>query len=123
MSASVKDLIEYFFTGRWQLFKRELRFLFQKYTRGWDDSDLWNLDRVVILHTLPRLKRYRELCFGHPCCFDSQEEWWEVLDHIIWSFEQHLKDDYLSHLLDKEDRDKVEKGFKLFGEYLPGMWF
>ena len=93
--------------------KRTLKFFWQRRTRGFDDSVIWNLDNRISEFILPRLKLFREKSPSHgiPSEFiddsaldnikdikereaartvledEGERKWKEVLDQIIWSFE------------------------------------
>jgi hypothetical protein len=93
--------------------KRTLKFFWQRRTRGFDDSVIWNLDNRISEFILPRLKLFKEKApdQGIPSEFidespltaikdpkereaartvledEGQRKWEEVLDKIIWSFE------------------------------------
>jgi hypothetical protein len=86
--------------------KRKIKIKIDKY-------DTWNMDHTLALIILPMLKQLKETKHGSPCgkyfdqtsnsnqgCFDfyaegddaaweaGHKEWNEILDHIIWAFEQ-----------------------------------
>ena len=95
---------------------------------GFDSSETWSLDNTIISFTLPRLKHFREDLFGYPGFLESQKEWEDILDTIIWSFEEH-QDDYnkVPNRNESEDNyqaywDRVNLGFANFGKYLTGLW-
>ena len=83
---------------------RFFKFAWQRKTRGFDDSETWNLDNTIANFVLPRLKRYKELNNGCPILdgFDESldenndkmhEEWNRIIDRIIFSLERISKDD------------------------------
>jgi hypothetical protein len=100
-------------TNYFQKIKRTLKFFWQRRTRGFDDSETWNLDHRIAEFILPRLKLFREMSpsQGIPSEFidesplaqiedpkereaartvledEGQKKWEGVLDKIIWSFE------------------------------------
>ena len=39
---------------------RNLKYFWQRRTRGWDDSDLYSLDYTIAKFVLPRLKVFAE---------------------------------------------------------------
>lgn len=41
--------------------KRFWKFLWQRWTRGFDDSETWSLDSTISYFILPRLKRFKEI--------------------------------------------------------------
>ncbi len=121
--ANFTDLFTHLFRRQFYIAYRELRLLYQKYTSGWDDSELWNLDATICKFVLPRLKRYNETRCGYPSFYgdDGEEAFNADLNLIIWAMEQHLKDDWLMHLNDQE-KQRVNEGFEKFGVLLRYLW-
>lgn len=49
------------------IFFRPIRFFWQRRTRGFDETELWNLDSTILKFILPRLQAFRESSrFGWP---------------------------------------------------------
>jgi len=105
--------------------KRWWKYWWQRRTRGWDDSVTWNLDKDIAKFVLPRLRRFKEIKCGYHG--DSEEEWDETLDKMIYGL-QRLSDEFDLLLMDEsheealENNKKMAEGLSLFGEYLPGLW-
>lgn len=107
--------------------KREIRFLYQRLTRGWDDSDTFDLDYALAKLILPRLERFKELTIGHPASM-AEEEWNNIIAEMVWGFRWLLdgyeksfnEGEYKSH---EAQRNRAEAAFKLFGEYYLGLWW
>lgn len=95
---------------KWRLLLRSLKFWWQRRTRGWDDSETWNLDESFAKLILPRLKRYEELS-GTP-------EGWK---DIMWTFEYLANGD--GYMTCKEDEEKIQKGLDLFAKHYRGLWW
>ena len=120
---------------------------------GFELNELWSLDYTIIKFVIPRLKVFRERTIGFPADFyyanpdePTQEElniihtggcpipteeasarWMAVLDHMIWSMEEWIKEDgffWDSKLgeIDKEKEKKVQEGFDLFHKYFFALW-
>lgn len=108
---------------KWRLIKRKIRLLWQRLTRGWDDSDTWSLDYTIAKFTLPRLKRFQELKMSHPA-FLTIEEWDDVLNKIIFALEVVIDDlDVKSDReLVNEDYVKMQEGLELLGAYFFHLW-
>lgn len=88
-------------------------------------EELWDLDITIAKFILPRLYKFKEYNINsHPGYFNSIEEWHDIIDKIIWSFEYILKDQFMYR--DKETYDKNEERYKegmnLFAEYLRSLW-
>jgi hypothetical protein len=50
--------------------------------------------------------------------------WNWVMDEMIWSFKQILKEDDEAFCLDtwKEKAERTDNGLRLFGKYYRGLW-
>ena len=107
--------------------KRLEKWKSQRDERGFDDTELWNLDLTISNFILPRLKVFREQTDGFPSKFNTIEEWYKILDEIIEGLELYK---------DKFDWDmnadqnilnlysaKCKKAFKLLGEYVQDLWW
>jgi hypothetical protein len=106
-------------TYRVRQLKRFVRFFFQRLTRGWDDSQTWNLDTAFALLILPRLKRFKELNTSFPYEL-TPEKWDDFLDEMIWAFE------WYSSPVENRDRngyERAHKGVQLFAQWYPDLWW
>lgn len=105
-----------------QDFLNEVKYFYQRVTRGYDDPSWWNLNNHVVESALKPLKHLRKENNGHPMVHTTKE-WNKILDEIIWSFETFLKDDFdYSKKKWRKDYDRMQKGFELFGKYLLNLW-
>jgi hypothetical protein len=143
------DAIQYILKEIWGIISpkvniRRLRFLWQRLTRGFDDSVTWDLDGIFVKFILPRLKRFREIeKLGVPgkLCYLSPEDenkltetendfyyskvhaqWNEILDKMILAFELIEKDE-LSIENYEEQNKKIEEGLNLFVQYFRDLWW
>lgn len=96
---------------RWNMFEK------QRLERGFDDSELWNLNTTISGFIIPRLKTFREQHCSTPENI-TDEEWNEILDEIIVAFE--LIHDDLEY--DKASESKINNGLKLFAKYFRNLW-
>ncbi len=107
---------------RWQAYKE------QRLTRGFDNSELWNLDTTIVKFILPRLKVFRSFECGHPGHIDTMEEWNEILDKMIKGFEYYLdenlgEDKNLTFKENNANREKIiSEGLDLFRKYFSNLW-
>ena len=124
---------------------RRSRFLWQRITRGFDDSETWSLDDTIAKFILPRLKRFRELELkGVPGNISKltweeeqklsekeaeahweqmEKDWNEILDKMILAFETIVKDDW-KDINDMKNQEKnINEGLSLFAQYLRGLWW
>lgn len=111
-----------------RLFLRELKFCYQKLTRGFSDAELWDLHHFMAEWILPRLIAFRDLDrmgfpgnlyeggFGPDNPDEEYEEadkkWAEILGKMIWSFKYVLWDDSY------DDKLGRELGIGTFSEYI-----
>lgn len=99
------------------------RMKYQKITRGFTDEELWNLDCTFIDWIIPRLKVFKKKTTGYPCDINSPEEWDEILDKIIKSFELYKDDSEFDLESIKKNNEIIKEGFKLFAERIHNLWW
>jgi hypothetical protein len=99
--------------------RRRARHLYQRLTRGWDDSALWSLDYTLARLILPRFRAFVDSHAGYPSNM-TEEEWDSTLREILWALEWYASDERWSDGFDKEER--AERGMRLFGEHFGSMW-
>ena len=85
----------------------------QRIERGFDDTELWNLDTTILKFVLPRLKRFKECTIGFPPDFETLEEWQECLEKIIINIEKIIN----------SEEDVDYEGFELFKKYFFNLWW
>ena len=103
------------------LIKRWFRHLWQRLTRGWDDSDTWGLSVTHAQWIEPRLRRFKELNNGFPGGI-PEEKWNEYLDKMIFAFSLIGKDLW-DWETDKEKVDQVNEGLDLFRQWYFDLWW
>ena len=90
------------------------------------DDELWNLDVTLAALILPYMKKFREVHIGHPSTLPSDEAWDEILDDIVWSFENYeISNPYspATQLKEFEEYgDRVTKGIDLFAKWFGSLW-
>lgn len=110
----------------------------QRLERGFDDTELWNLDHTIIQFILPRLKAFKEQLHGYPGNYDSFEQWQHDIDEMIWAMEwydsedihdEFKKDEYQNFLKDEngnlvptDDNLRAKNGWQLFCDNFFGLW-
>ena len=108
------------------------------------DYDTWSMDHTLAHIILPMLKQLKETKHGHPANLEEQE-WDDIMDEMIWAFEQkcrdHWEDDYygdydedqkngpmvgsfewIDHEGLKTHQERMTNGFRLFGKYFENLW-
>jgi hypothetical protein len=108
---------------RWCYFRvRSVRFLYQRLTRGWDDSVTWSLDIHLAGLILPRLKRFKELnTHAYPNGL-TPESWAEIIDKMIYAFEFTMNEDKMFGKFNEAEYDRAKEGLQLFGQYFHALW-
>jgi hypothetical protein len=58
-------------------------------------EELWNLDTAILKFVLPRLRAFVKMKRNgySDYAFNSQEEWEDVLQKMLWALEQQIKPD------------------------------
>ena len=105
---------------RHKLWKRSLRFFWQRVIRGWDDGETFSLDYSLSKLIAPRLKRFAELRYGYPSDM-SEGEWQRDLDKMVEAFEFSASEK--RWLASPEEYDKHQEGIELFAKNFFGLWW
>ena len=92
----------------------------QRKKRGFDDTEIWNLDYVIAAFILPRLKRFRKKTYSYPTNLKSLKEWKKKLKKMIIAFELLLKKE--NYELNEKEQKQLKKGLKLFTKYFTHLW-
>lgn len=103
----------------WRTIKRMIKFWWQRRTRGWDDSEIWNLDYTIAKFVLPRLKRFRKVNGCYPPD-ETPKSWDKKLDKMIYAF--HIYSEYNVNY-DNVNWKEVIEGLKLFGKHFFHLWW
>ena len=106
--------------------KRWWKFRWQSLTRGWNDSETWNLDHTIAEFSLPRLKRFKETTISHPGHL-GEEGWNEVLDKMIFAMQAIIDEwEFTEEEMTMDERRehwaKVQEGCELFGKWFRDLW-
>jgi hypothetical protein len=107
-----------------------------------DNYDTWSMDSTLSLLIHPMLVQLKATQHGHPANM-TEQEWNEILDEMIWAFEQKCRDDWESDYYEYEDdnterfglklvwedragakahQERMTNGFMLFGKYYENLW-
>ncbi len=119
--------IYYFFYRLWsnhlspRKLRRKFKFLFQRKTRGWDDSETWNLDFEFAKWIYPRIKRFKEINNGHPEEL-TEEEWNSTIQEMVDGFEI-MSDEERYFWYSKEDGKKIKKAMRLWYKWHCYLWW
>lgn len=85
--------------------KRKIKFLFQRLSRGFDDSDTWDLQDTFYRWLLPRLRRFRDVTCAYPMHYKNHGEWLKELNTRICQLTAIVN----VNELDFEDRSYIPK--------------
>lgn len=73
-------------------FFRNIRFAWQRATKGYCDWDTWDLDTFYTNLLIDSLQKFRKEANGHPMYLQSIEAWHEILDEIILLLKQYAEE-------------------------------
>lgn len=103
------------------LWRRAVRYWFQRRTKGWDDSVTWNLDRQIAAYMAPRLMRFRDLNNGYPSDM-TEDNWNGLIDEMVWAANWYAENAY-NHDAGDADMQRALKGLRLVTAHLPSLWW
>ena len=109
-----------------------------------EPHDTWSMDHTLAMIIHPKLVQLKATQHGHPSNL-TEQEWDQILDEMIWAFEQKCRDnwedDYYGDYVEdqkngsmvgsfkwidheglKTHQERMTAGFKLFGEYYENLW-
>lgn len=87
------------------------QFRTERETRGFDQTELWSLDMTIARYILPRIKYFAEN-YSHP---ENEAD----MKIIVAAFTLVASEECS---YSEEDYTTIQKGLRLFAEYLPGLW-
>ena len=106
------------------------------------DYDTWSMDHTLAHIVLPMLVQLKLTQHGHPANL-TEQEWDDILDEMIWAFEQKCRDDWEGDYYTYDDdpegmfglklvwedreghqahQERMTNGFSLFGKYYENLW-
>ena len=93
----------------------------QRIKTGFDDTETWSLTDTISNFTIPRLKRFKEVsdCYPSNISFD---EWNEILNKIILSFELISRNEG-DRIWSSEESKQIDEGLDLFREWFMFLWW
>jgi hypothetical protein len=121
MMTCIDDAFWYCYRTLRRLFdRRQLKWFYQRLTRGFDDRELWDLNLTMAKFVLPRLKAFRSCTRCHPCHL-TERQWHAELDTMVEAFELLNSHDRLS--LSDSDSQKVRRGLRLLACRFETLWY
>jgi len=106
------------FAGTLDDVRRDMYYILQWKLDGFDMTELWSLNHTIAKFVYPRLKEFDD--GSHPSDLTS-EQWSEILNKMIYSFEQ-LSSDEIWEFKDDDTITRIDDGLKLFAEYFRSLW-
>ena len=106
--------------------ERYQKFIDQKKEFGFTDEETWSLYDNIVLFVTPRLKRFIEIIEEtgtYPASLTSSQEWLEILNKILFSFEKLFEISKNDVKVTDEDHEKIKEGLNLFGEWFLDLWW
>ncbi|MFR3182208.1 MAG: hypothetical protein ACLTPN_01110 [Clostridia bacterium] len=130
---------------------REIKWFFQRGTRGYSDKDVWSIDIWFKSIIIPMLEQLKETKQGHPIDM-TEEEWNLTLNNMINYFKEctdfycseknEYEDEYMSRIMSANEYDKLladkwlkreeeidkyknemkDKAFELFSKHFYSLW-
>jgi len=86
----------------------KIKYKNQRITRGFDYTELWNLDGTIAKFILPRLIAFKDAIHHEPSMYKE-------LDKMILAFEELSKEDYVINGV-------ISKGLKSFIKHFDNLW-
>ena len=109
-----------------------------------EPHDTWSMDHTLAMIIHPMLVQLKATTHGYPST-TTEQEWDQILDEMIWAFEQKCRDnwedDYLGDYVEdqkngsmvgsfkwidheglKTHQERMSNGFRLFGKYYENLW-
>ena len=87
----------------------------QRAERGFDDTELWNLNATICKFIIPRLEEFKKQTIGYPPEI-TFEEWLNIIDEMLNFFKKYVNDESFINA-------SGERGFELFYEYFNYLWW
>lgn len=116
--------VDRFFAPKYPITKEHRQVGLTRKDRPLKRYDSFEAQTVLAWITYPILVRFRRnpYAMGHPADLNSMEEWHEILDKIIYAFQEIIYDDW--HWVDdsKDKSAKVQEGLDLYARWYLNLW-
>ena len=97
--------------------KREKEYSKQRIERGFDDSELWNLDMTISKFIVPRLEAYIEYAGN---IIDQNEDTRMKINSLLEALK--LISDQKNLYPSDEEKEKIKKGLSYFNQVFERLW-
>lgn len=102
----------------------ELKYKFQRLTRGYSDDEVWNLNYAMCKWMLPRLKKLSETRHGY--WGRNEKETKQAYKDMIFALEFFLSEDGMDWAKPSKNYEKKYarhlKGLELIGKHWQSLW-
>ena len=118
-----------------KLFIRSIKYAFQRATKGYCDTDVWDLDKFYLHLLQSSLTELKDISHGYPKDCISPEEWKDCLNEIIQCFPNADFDNYEDKYdecgvtwideyttINKLCKDNLHTGFELLEKHFHDLW-
>lgn len=108
--------------------ERYNKWLNQRYERGFDDTELWNLDATIARFVKPRLEVFKTIKHGCPGAYETEEAWNADIDKMIYAMDFVINGEDPCDVIDgklteTENYKKYKEGIELFAKNFMGLWY
>lgn len=90
----------------------------QREERGFDNTELWNLDVSIARFIRPRLIAFKKTCQSHPASLD-EASWTAAIDSMIEAFDLYAQGTLMHST---ENQAKIDVGLQNFQKYFQHLW-
>lgn len=107
-----------------QLLKRSIVFWWQRWTRGWDDSETWSMDSSLAKIILPTLQVYQDMNTMFPWSL-TMETWNKIIAEMVWGFQWFADGKQHTYDYNKEadQANRAHDAIELFAKYYKYLWY
>ena len=112
----------YRFVANIPYYLRHVKWSYQRVRYGFSDKDLWSFDHYLSNVIVRGLTRLKSLQHGYPTSCKSECEWYDIMEDIIYTFEINKQIVDNLDIPSDIDKERYERGWKLFREYYNNLW-
>lgn len=95
-----------------KIFKRGIKYAYQRITRGYSDYDIWDLDYYISDLLSEMLNHFADTTHSYPCSVDEEVEG----GHEKWQDELRQAAKYIKDATEIDYTDELLKRFELYEE-------
>ena len=88
-------------------------------------KELLNLDETLAKYIYNALYAFKHMRRGVPVRFDSEKEWEETLDKMLWAFKE-INEGHFGNVYPSQEEiakeNKIREGLYLFADHFECLW-